>query len=319
MKKRITYFIIAGILSSALMMTGCGDSAGKAPKPEQPDSSGPYWLIETSDTKDFSYAVPGGSGGTIDMTATLYFTAWKEGGEEMFGQYKGRALVALDMDLSQAGSGGVEFTGGVMDDSISDDISFELLPAQQEAVTADGEDIDLAPLIQTIGQADIMTEDYMITQQNWKALADGEVKLDVNGGFGDGKRYRQGFDLKAGKDSVLVSVRDLAVSYGLEAFSGTITKSDTSPDALSWFRDKVMSRMEERLSSSEQSAGQQTPESDYGNAYQNGLATDSEGREGMDTNGDGKFEIYIGEDGRTWADFDGDGKYEIVGEDGADH
>lgn len=39
----------------------------------------------------------------------------------------------------------------------------------------------------------------------------------------------------------------------------------------------------------------------------------------MDTNGDGRFEIYIGEDGKAWADFDGDGKYEIAGEDGVDH
>jgi hypothetical protein len=206
-----------------------------------------------------------------------------------------------------------------MDDSISDNISFELLPTQQEAVTANGEDIDLAPLVQTVGQADIMTDEYTITQQNWRALADGQVKLDVNGGFGDGERYPQGFDLKAGKDSVLVSVRDFAAAYDLEAFSGTIKKTDTPPDALSRFRDRMMSRMEERLSYSEQSAGKQAPESVYGGTPQSGWAVDSEGREGMDTNGDGRFEIYIGEDGKTWADFDGDGKYEIAGEDGVDH
>lgn len=314
--------VCAGLIMFVLCvagLTGCGDSAKKASGPEQPGTSGPYWLIEVSDTKTFSYAVPNGSGEAIDMTATLYFIAWKEGGEEMFGQYEGRALVALDMDFSQAGSGGVSFTGGAMDDSISDNITFEMLPAQEEAVTAVGEDIDLAPLVQTVGQADIMTEDYMITQQNWKALADGEVKLDVNGGFGDGERYPQGYDLKAGQDSVLVSVRDLAAAHNLEAFSGTIIKTDTPPDAISRFRDKMMTRMEERVSYSEQSAGQQTPGSDPGSTPQSGWTVDSEGREGMDTNGDGRFEIYIGEDGHAWADFDGDGKYDIVGEEGSDH
>ena len=77
--------------------------------------------------------------------------------------------------------------------------------------------------------------------------------------------------------------------------------------------------MEERLSSSEQSGGQQPPEADSGDAAdQNGLTVDSQGREGMDTNGDGKLEIYLGEDGKVYADFDGDGKYEIAGEDGVD-
>jgi hypothetical protein len=38
----------------------------------------------------------------------------------------------------------------------------------------------------------------------------------------------------------------------------------------------------------------------------------------MDTNDEGRFEIYIGEDGKAWADFDGDGKYEIAGEEGVD-
>lgn len=318
MKKKITLLILTGLLVGALTLTGCGGAAKGAAGAEQPEAAGPYWLIEASDTKEFSYAVPDGSGGKIDMTATLYFTAWKEGGEEMFGLYQGRAMVALDMDLSPAGSGAVAYTGGVMDDSISDDISFELLPAQQETVTVDG-DVDLAPLVKQVGKADIMTEDYLITQQNWKALADGEVKLDVNKGFGDGTKYPQGFTLKAGEDSVLISVADLAAAYQLEAFSGTITKSDTPPDALSWFRDKVMTRMEERMSYADQSAGQSAPGSDSGNAGQNGLPVDSQGREGMDTNGDGKFEIYIGEDGKAWVDFDGDGKYEVAGEEGVDH
>lgn len=319
MKKRIIHLLLTGIVVIALTLSGCEDTAQKAPEKEQPSASGPNWLIEVSDTKGFSYSVPNGNGGAIDMTATLYFIAWKEGGEEMFGRYEGRALVALDMDLSHAGSGSAAFAGGVMEDSISDNISFELLPAQQEAVTADGEDIDLAPLVKQIAQADIITDEYTISQQNWQALADGEVKLDVNGGFGDGEKYPQGFTLKAGEDSVLISVGDLAAAYQLEAFPGTITKSDTPTDALTRFRDKVMSRMEERMSFADQSAGQPAAEAGSGNAGQSGFTVDSEGREGIDTNGDGRFELYIGEDGNAWADFDGDGKYEIAGEDGVDH
>jgi len=118
--------------------------------------------------------------------------------------------------------------------------------------------------------------------------------------------------------TVLISAGDLAAAYGLEAFSGTITKADTPTDARSWFRDNVLTRMEERLSLSEQSAGQQEPAPDSGEAaVQSGLMVDSEGREGMDTNGDGRLDIYYGEDGKVWADFDGDGKYEIAGADGS--
>lgn len=333
MKKWMTRFMLTGIVIGALTLSGCGGAAQKAPESSQPSvaqaekeavdealASGPYWLIEVSETKNFTYTIPNGNGGVIDMTATLHFIAWKEGGEDMFGQYEGRALVAFNMDLSKAGTGGVTVMGGAMDDSISDNISFELIPAQQEAVTAKGEDIDLAPLAKFIGQAEIITDEYTISQQDWKALADGQVKLDVNGSFGDGAKNAQGFVLKAGEDTVLISVGDFTAAYNLDAFRGTISKTEPGADPRSWFRDKVMSRMEERLSSSDQSGGQQPPEAGSGDAAdQNGLTVDSEGREGMDTNGDGRLDIYFGEDGNVWADFDGDGKYEIAGEDGVDH
>ena len=333
MKKWLTRFIPTGIVIGALMLSGCGSASQKAPKGSQPStaqeekeaadeapSSGSYWRIEASDTKNFTYAIPGGNGGVIGMTATLYFIAWKAGGEEMFGQYEGRALVAFDMDFSNAGSDGVTMTGGALDDSISDNISFVLSPAQQETVTANGEDIDLAPLVKFIGQAEIITDAYLITQQNWKALADGQLKLDVNSSFGDGERYSKGFILKAGEDTVLITVGDFAAAYNLDAFRGTISKTESEADPRSWFRDKVISRMEERQSSSEQSGGQQPSNADYSDAAeQSGLTVDAEGREGIDTNGDGRLEIYSDEDGTAWADFDGDGKYEIAGEDGADH
>ncbi len=333
MKRRITRFVLTSIIIGALALSGCGGAAQKTPKGSQPNAaqtekeaadegltSGPYWLIEASDSKNFAYTIPNGSGGVIDMTATLYFIAWKAGGEEMFGQYEGRALVTFDMDLSKAGTGGVTFMGGAMDDSISDNISFELIPAQREAVSAKGEDIDLAPLVKFIGQAEIITGEYTISQQNWKALADGQVKLDVSGSFGDGAKNAQGFVLKAGEDTVLISVADFAAAYNLDAFRGTISKTESGADPRSWFRDKVMSRMEERLASTEQPGAQQLPETVPSDAdAQEGLTVDSKGREGMDTNGDGRLDIYFGEDGNVWADFDGDGKYEIAGEDGVDY
>lgn len=333
MKKWITCFMLTEIVIGVLTLSGCGGAAQKAPEISQPSvaqtekeaadedlASESCWLIEVSETKNFTYTIPNGNGGVIDMTATLYFIAWKVGGEEMFGQYEGRALVVFNMDLSKAGTSGVTVMGGAMDDSISDNISFELIPAQQEAVTAKGEDIDLAPLAKFIGQAEIITDEYTISQQDWKALADGQVKLDVNGSFGDGAKNAQGFVLKAGENTVLISVGDFAAAYNLDAFQGTISKTETEEDPRSWFREKVMTRMEERLSSSEQAGGQQPPESDFGDATdQNSLTVDSQGREGMDTNGDGKLEIYFGEDGKVYADFDGDGKYEVAGEDGVDH
>ena len=322
-----------GIAIGLLALSGCGGTIQKAPESSQSSavqsengaadevlSSDSYWCIKASDTKNFIYAIPNGNGGVIDMTATLYFIAWKAGGDEMFGQYEGRALVAFDMDLSKAGTGGVTVMGGAMDDSVSDNISFELIPAQKESVTAKGEDIDLAPLAKFIGQAEIMTDEYTISQQDWKALADGQVKLDVSGGFGDGAKNAQGFVLKAGENTVLISVSDFAVAYNIDAFQGTISKTESGEDPYSWFRDKIMSRMEERLSSSKQSGSQQQPEADSSDVPdQSGLTVDSQGREGMDTNGDGKLEIYFGEDGKVYADFDGDGKYEVAGEDGVDH
>lgn len=325
---------LIAFLLCASVLTGCGGTAQNAPQNHQSSTAqvekesaddtlaaGPYWQIEVSDTKNFSYAIPGGNGGAIDMTATLYFIAWKQGGKDMFGRYEGRALVALDMGLSQAGTGGVSYSGGVLEDSISESITFEMLPLEQNAVKVEGEDIDLAPLADFVGQAEILADEHTISQQAWKTLADGQVKLDINGSFGDGEKVPQGFTLKAREDTVLISVGDLASAYGLEAFSGTMTSADTQTDTLAWFRDKVMTRMEERLSLSEQPAGQQIStagvESSAGFESQNEFTVDSEGREGMDTNGDGRLEIYYGEDGEVWVDFDGNGEYEIAGSDGS--
>lgn len=254
------------------------------------------------------------------MRVTLHIIAWILGGEEMFGQYEGRALVAFDMDLSKAGTGGVTVMGGAMDDSISHNISFDLIPVQQETVTAKDEDIDLARLAKFIGQAEIITDEYTISQQNWKALAEGQIKLDVNGSFGDGAKNAQGFVLKAGEDSVLISVGDFAAAYNLDTFRGTISKTEAGADPRSWFQDKVMSRMEERLSSSNQAGDQQPPEAEPGDAGdQQGFTVDSEGREGIDTNGDGRLEMYFGEDGNVYSDFDRDGKYEVADTGGVDH
>ena len=324
--------MVIGIVIGALTLSGCGSTAEKSPVSSQSGVaqaekgtadeapfSGSYWRMEVSDTKNFTYAIPNGNGGGIDMTVTLHFIAWKAGGEDMFGQYEGRALVAFDVDLSKAGSDGVTFMGGAMEDSISDDISFELLPARQETITAEGEDVELVPLVAFVGQAKILTDEYTVSQQDWQAIADGEVQLDITDSFGDGTKYPQGFDLKAGEDTVLISVGDFAAAYNLDAFRGTISKTDTGEDPRSWFREKVMSRMEERLSSSEQSGSQQPLEADGDTPDQNGFTVDSQGREGMDTNGDGKLEIYFGEDGKVYADFDGDGNYEVAGEDGVDH
>jgi len=327
MKKQSICLSSAVAVLSALFLTACGsEKAQNSPESSNPssaiasvqqhtannDKAQAYWLIESTDSKSFSYPIPGG--GNIEMTATLYFFALKSGGNEMFGQYDGRALVALDMDLSKAKSSGVSYYGGIMEDSISDNISFDLIPAVKTAVSSDGEDIDLAPLADFVGQAEIITDEYTISQQNWKALANGDVKIEVKGDFGDGKRIAQGFGLKAKADTIQITIADFSAAYGLGAFSGTIKKSDSPPDILSKFRDAVLSRMEERLS-----AEQSAPEASADTFSQGGMTVDSQGREGFDTNNDGTLDIYLDKDGEVLADFDGDGKYEVAGSEGVEN
>lgn len=129
-KELAVRFVLACVVVGVLILSGCGSSqkTWESGKPgaaqtesEKPDierldkdkpgdvkpgkdasdetlASGPYWTIEVSDTKNFTYAIPGGKDGSIDMTATLYFIAWKQCGTEMFGQYEGRALADFDGD-----------------------------------------------------------------------------------------------------------------------------------------------------------------------------------------------------------------------------
>ena len=71
MKRRITRFVLTSIIIGALALSGCGGAAQKTPKGSQPNAaqtekeaadegltSGPYWLIEASDSKNFAYTIP---------------------------------------------------------------------------------------------------------------------------------------------------------------------------------------------------------------------------------------------------------------------
>jgi hypothetical protein len=281
------------------------------------DSAGYNWLITTSDTKKTTLNVPS-TGKSIDITVTLYFVAWKNGGEDMFGKYEGRALITFDGDLSKLSSGSLSFTGGFMDDNICENIFFEMMPYNQEAIKVDGsEDIDLAPLAKFVGQSDFVTDEYLINQQTWQALADGEVKLDVNSSFSDGEKYPQGFSLKADESTVIVSVPTFTQTYNLDYFKGEIIKTTDEIKPVEWFRDTVMTRMEERLAMGEQSQGEST-EPDAGDDSQElpqgSFITDSEGREGFDMDGDGKLDIWFDDEGNVWSDFDKDGNFEPIPE-----
>lgn len=279
------------------------------------DSAGYNWLITTSDTKKTALNVPS-TGKSVDITVTLYFVAWKNGGGDMFGEYEGRALIAFDGDMSKLSSGSITFTGGFMDDNICENISFEMLPYNQDTIQAnDSEDIDLAPLAKFVGQSDFITDEYLINQQTWQAMADGKVKLDVNSSFSDGEKYPQGFNLKADDRTVIISVPTFTQTYNLDYFKGNIIKTTDEIQPVELFRDTVMTRMEERLAMSE-SQGEPAPDApaEIQELPQGSFITDSQGREGFDMDGDGKLDMWFDDEGNVWSDFDKDGNFEPIPE-----
>jgi hypothetical protein len=288
---------------------------GDTANPTEPsDSVGYNWLITTSDTKKNALNVPA-TGKSIDINVTLYFVAWKNGGEDMFGEYEGRALIAFDGDMSKLSSESLSFTGGFMDDNICENISFEMMPYNQDAIQADGsEDIDLAPLAKFVGQSDFITEEYLINQQTWQAMADGKVKLDVNSSFSDGERYPQGFSLKADDSTVLVSVPTFTQTYNLDYFKGKIIKTTDEIKPVELFRDTVMTRMEERLAMSESQGEPTAPDAleEVQELPQGSFITDSQGREGFDIDGDGNLDMWFDDEGNVWSDFDKDGNFEPI-------
>lgn len=284
--------------------------------PEPGESSGYNWLMTASDTKKTALNVPA-TGKSIDITVTLYFVAWKNGGEDMFGEYEGRALIAFDGDMSNLSSDSLSFTGGFMDDSICENISFVMKPYDQEVVKADdSEDIDLAPLAKFVGQSDFITDEYLINQQTWQALVDGEVKLDVNSSISDGEKYPQGFILKADESTVVISVPTYTQTYNLDYFNGKIIKTTDDINPVEWFRDTVMTRMEERLAMGESQERSTSPDAQNESQElpQGSFMTDSEGREGFDMDGDGKLDMWFDDEGNVWSDFDKDGNFELIPE-----
>jgi len=299
------------------LRSNSSDPSNTANPAKPSDSAGYNWLITTSDTKRTALNVPS-TGKSIDITVTLYFVAWKNGGEDMFGEYEGRALIAFDGDMSKLSSGSLSFTGGFMDDNICENISFEMMPYNQEAIQADGsEEIDLTPLAKFVGQSDFITDEYLINQQTWKALADGEVKLDVNSSFSDGEKYSQGFSLKADDSTVIVSVPTFTQTYNLDYFKGEIIKTTDEINPVELFRDTVVTRMEERLAMGEQSQGESTIPDALGESQefpQGSFISDSQGREGFDLDGDGNLDMWFDDEGNAWSDFDKDGNFEPVTE-----
>ena len=324
MRKLFCLFLVLILTLCACNSEGDTDSPTAKPQSEaQSNSPAPSkaaiynWLIKTSDTKKTILNVPA-TGNSIDITITLYFVAWKNGGEDMFGKYEGRALIAFDSDMSKLSSGGLSYTGGFMDDNICENISFEIVPCNQEAIKTEGSaDIDLAPLAKFVGQSNFITDEYLVNQQTWQALADGQVKLDVNSSFSDEEKYPQGFSLKADDSTVIVSVPTFTQTYNLDYFTGKIIKTTDEIKPIEWFRDTVMTRMEERLAMGEQAQDQPiAPDAagESGELPQGSFITDSEGREGFDVDGDGQLDMWFDDEGNMWEDFDKDGNFEPVPE-----
>lgn len=277
------------------------------------------WLIQVSDSKNGNIPVPM-SDKSLNFKCTLYFVAWKNGGEDIYGTYEGRALITFDIDESKLSDKNVSVTGTAMLDSMMD-VNFEILPYDNEEydrIKKSGtDDISPAPLSTFTGMSAFTGMHEAVKWETVKAIdkKTGKMVLNVNNGSSDSQKYSIGINILVNNEKVTVDIPTYNSTWKLDFFRGSITKNEAGLNPIDIFRDTLITRMEKKQEVSER-AKENSKGSDNDPEVPSGTTssymTDSEGREGFDTNGDGNLDMWMDENGDMRMDLDQNGQWDPV-------
>jgi hypothetical protein len=325
--KKITIIFLA-----LLMITACSDmkdSPDPQDKPaagtaqiEQHSAKPKQWLIEVSDTKKGTYQIPS-SNKSFDYSATLHLIAWKNGGDDIFGNYTGRWLIHFDVDYAKLSDNAVQFAGNVMVDRLCNEMSFAILPYSADAYanirkTMPGT-VGVIPLVKMDGMSSFTANETPVKREEWKAIDINSGKLlhTEDTGFASGEKVPVGVNLLTAKDEVTIDIPTYSYVWKLSYFIGKIGKNAAGKDQNELFNSilaanakKMQQKSSGKSSSAAPGMGKNTGVNDKdtgadagnGGSGNGSYTTDSKGRKGFDTDGDGKADTWYDKDGNMQSD-----------------
>ncbi|MDF2521141.1 MAG: hypothetical protein K0R84_1769 [Clostridia bacterium] len=318
---------IISLILVLLLLAGCGSQPELDTPKDLPDieekstetnGSEQYsWLIQSSDSKKFTYNIPTVDK-PLDITITLNLVAWKHGGNDVYGDYEGRALITFDVDYSKLSDGDVSISGNAFTDSIGD-MSFEITPYDRDEYDkirkSGSEDLSLAPLRVFSGMSAFLADFNHAKFEAAQAIDrdTGKILYNVNEGVSDEEKIPIGINFLVDGEDVTIDIPTYNSTWKLDFFRGSITQNKDGVNPIDTFRDILISRMEQRQELSENAgSGTTSSDSETGNEGSGSYMTDDQGREGFDTNGDGKLDMWMDENGDMRMDLDHDGVWDPV-------
>lgn len=347
--KRNFSVIISTLCLVSLFLSACG--AGGAPGSQHGAGSAAVqtmaenadrhkWIINVSDSKSSTYTIPV-SGKPFDYTVTLNLIAWKNGGDDIFGDYKGKWLITFDTDYSKLSDSDVKFAGGVLVDRLCNDMSFTISPYSSEEYRkikkALPHSVSVEPLVKYDGMTSFTAEETPVKREAWQAAdaKSGKALFNADFSFSDGELYPVGVNMLTRKDEVVVDIPTYSSVWKLGYFYGGIAENTDGKDPEALFNNILVSRTQKM-----QGGNTGSNPGEGGNESGGGAGpytTDSGGRMGFDTDDDGETDTWYDEDGNMQSDAiqggyitdseghegldaDGDGKLDMwVDEEGNTH
>lgn len=348
MKRNFAVFIgilcLASLICSACGtggVTGSQDSPGNdAVQTGAGDADLHKWIINVSDSKNGTYTIPI-NGKSFDYTATLNLIAWKNGGDDIFGDYEGKWLINFSVDYEKLSDSDVEFAGNVLVDMLCDEMSFTISPYSSEGYSKIKKSmpgsVTVEPLVKSDGMTSFTAEEIPVKREDWQAAdtKSGKTLFNADFSFSDGEKVPVGVNMLTRKDEVVVDIPTYSSVWKLGHFYGSITENTEGKDPEALFNDILASRAQKlQEDNTGSNPGEGGNESGSGSEL---YTTDAEGKKGFDTDGDGETDTWYDEDGNMQSDViqgryitdseghegldsDGDGKLDMwVDEEGNTH
>lgn len=348
MKKNFAVFISTICLVS-LFLSACGtggapgsqDGSGNAAVQTVTENTDLHkWIINVSDSKKGTYTVPE-SGRSFDYTAALNLIAWKNGGDDIFGDYRGKWLISFDVDYDKLSDSDVKFAGNVLVDRLCNDMSFTISPYNSDGYKKIKKSMPgsvyVVPLVKYDGMSSFTAEEIPVKREDWQATdaKSGETLFNADFSFSDGEKVPVGVNMLIRKKEVVADIPTYSSVWKLDYFYGSITENTDGKDPEALFNNIISSRAQKMQGENNGSnPGKGDNESGTGTGS---YTTDSEGRKGFDADGDGETDTWYDEDGNMQSDaiqggyvtdseghegldVDGDGKLDMwMDEDGDTH
>jgi len=299
------------------------DDKGGGPKDERPE--GLDWTIDVDDTISGKYQLPAG-GKVLEYNITLRLAAWKSGGDEVFGRYTGEAYILFEFDESGLSDADYLYMGGGTFNRKCENLEFEVEVYDQEELNQKivpiPDKVSVVPLrkFNAMAFSDSVWSTILQMDQTVIGRKSGDTLSQIKDSSGESSSDVMGIDLFIDNGHVTVDIPTYRLTWNCGYFTGTVVSSPLGtakrhkldmPDVRLMDPDATDNGEKEIPDQIQQNENDFEYPIDVPNEL-NGqyIQDDPNGLSGFDRNGDGKVDMYIGDDGKLYFDLNLDGVFD---------